>query len=336
MFKSATLKLTLSYLAIITVLCLMFSAAIYHFATNELYHGLNRQSQRISDDFPGFNFNPALTPDRDYRTSSHHILLNLVYFNIIVLIAAGFASYGLARWTLQPIETSHEQQKRFTADVSHELRTPLTALKMTTEVALMDTAASKPALRDALTSNLEDASKLEMLVNSLLRLTRLEASELQGQFGSVDLTANAMAASNYVAERAAAKKITLSNNLGKSEQLVHGDSLSLEQLITILLDNAIKYSPAGSTVEIQPLSDNNSSGLQIVDHGQGIAATDLPHIFDRFYRADQARSSNDENGFGLGLSIAQMITELHHGVLHVTSQVGKGTTISVELPKIQA
>src|SRR5206468_328883 len=100
---------------------------------------------------------------------------------------SGFASYGLARRTLRPIEESHEQQKRFTADVSHELRTPLTALKMSSEVALMDAAASKPALREALQSNLEEADKLELLINNLLRLTRLEATELQQTFSDIDV-----------------------------------------------------------------------------------------------------------------------------------------------------
>lgn len=336
MFKSATVKLTLSYLAIITLLCVMFSGTIYHFATNELHNGLDRQTERITSDFPGFDFDQALRPNIDYQTSSHRILLNLIYFNITVLIAAGFASYGLARWTLKPIQDSHEQQKRFTADVSHELRTPLTALKMTTEVALMDKAASKDALRQALTSNLEDAGKLELLVNNLLRLTRLEASELQGQFSPIDLNAAAKQAITDCADQVSAKRVSIETKYGGDKQLVSGDSLSLTQLVTILLDNAVKYSSKNSTVQIQTASDHNQVKLQVIDHGVGIAPTDLPHIFDRFYRADQARTSAENGGYGLGLSIARMITELHHGQLHVTSQLGKGTTVTVDLPKSQA
>jgi two-component system sensor histidine kinase CiaH len=335
MFKSATVKLTLSYLGIITLLCFMFSGAIYHFATSELHHGLDRQSQRISSDFPGFNFDPALHPETDYATSSHRILLNLIYFNLLVLIAAGFASYGLARWTLRPIQSSHEQQKRFTSDVSHELRTPLTALKMTSEVALMDKTASKAALHDALVSNLEDVGKLEMLINNLLRLTRLEVSELEGQFDRVDLAAAARAAVTACREQASAKKIKLTSKL-MDNQLVIGDAFSLEQLVTILLDNAIKYSPAGSTITVEADGDLSRSRLHIIDQGVGIAPADLPRIFDRFYRADESRTGGDSGGFGLGLSIARMITELHHGQLKVTSRVGKGTTITVDLLKLKA
>lgn len=336
MFKSAIVKLTLSYLAIITLLCVMFSGTIYHFATNELQHGLDRQTERITNDFPGFDFDQALHPNIDYQASSHRILLNLIYFNIIVLVAAGFASYALARWTLKPIQASHEQQKRFTADVSHELRTPLTALKMTTEVALMDKTADKKELREALTSNLEDAEKLEMMVNSLLRLTRLEASELQGQFTSVDLSKAAASAVTECTERAAARKISIVTEGGDKAQSVNGDAASLSQLITILLDNAIKYSPDGSSVTLRLSSDQHRVNLQVIDNGIGIPPTDLPHIFDRFYRADLARTGEDGGGFGLGLSIAKMITELHHGQLHVTSQVGQGTNIALDLPSAQA
>jgi signal transduction histidine kinase len=314
----------------------MFSGTIYHFATSELHHGLDRQSQRLSDDFPGFNFDPALRSESDYRTSSHRILLNLIYFNLLVVAIAGFASYGLARRTLKPIQASHEQQKRFTADVSHELRTPLTALKMTTEIALMDKAADKKVLRDVLASNLEDANKLEGLVNNILRLTRLEASELQGQFSPVDITEAVMTAVHDCADLAAAKQITVATEFHKDAQLVSGDAVSLTQLVTILLDNAIKYSSKGSSVEITASGDANKVQLVVTDHGVGISPIDLPHIFDRFYRSDKARTSEENGGFGLGLSIARMITELHHGHLRVTSLVGKGTTISLDLPKIQA
>jgi signal transduction histidine kinase len=336
MFRSATLKLTLSYLAIITLLCIMFSGTIYHFATSELHQGLDRQSQRLSNDFPGFNFDPALRPETDYRTSSHHILLNLIYFNILVVAAAGFASYGLARWTLKPIEASHDQQKRFTTDVSHELRTPLTSLKMTTEIALMDKAAKKKNLREVLASNLEDANKLEGLVNNILRLTRLEASELQGQFSPVDVNEVAAAALQDCRDLATAKNIAVVTDFSDAKPLVSGDTVSIAQLITILLDNAIKYSPEGSTVTLATSGGRNNVRLKVTDHGVGIAPADLPHIFERFYRTDKARTSGDSSGYGLGLSIARMITELHNGQMRVTSQVGYGTTISLDLPKIQA
>lgn len=333
MFRSATLKLTASYLAIITLLCLMFSGAIYHFATDELHEGLYRQSQRLSDEYPNFNFAPSLKPDRDITTSSHRILLNLIYFNLIVLISAGFASYGLARWTLRPIEAAHEQQKRFTADVSHELRTPLTSLKMTSEVALMDPSATKSELRDALASTVEDAAKLDMLINNLLRLTRLEASELAAEFKAVSVKACIEAACTEIRDRADARGISVRSSISKAGTVM-GDAASLTQLVTILLDNAVKYSPEGAEVKVNASGTGDEVSIEVVDQGIGIAAKDLPHIFDRFYRADEARTGSEYGGYGLGLSIAHLITELHHGTISVTSQPGKGTTVSVLLPRL--
>ena len=335
LFSSATLKLTLSYLGIMAAICLMFSAAIYHFAGDELQHSLYRQSQRISNEFPGFDFDPALRPARDFNEGSHHILLNLLYFNIAVLIMAGFASYGLARWTLRPIQESHEQQERFTADVSHELRTPLTSLKTTSEVALLDSAASKMSLKKALESNLEDATKLELLVNNLLRLTRLEATELQQHFTSVNLSAVADHAVSGLRDAAAAKSIAIVNTVPKQITAL-GDQPSLEQLLTILIDNAVKYSAPGGSVELSAEKVDNKAIITLVDHGAGIAKADLLHVFERFYRADSARSGGEHAGFGLGLSIAKHIADVHNGRLQLTSQPGVGTTAHLELPAAKA
>jgi signal transduction histidine kinase len=335
MFTSATVKLTLSYLAIIMVLCAMFSTALYGFATNELQHNMTRQAERLNIIYPELNFNPALQPDTAYKKSSHRILLNLIYLNLAVLLAAGLASYGLARWTLQPIEAAHEQQKRFTADVSHELRTPLTALKMTTEVILLDTSASKAALKQALVSNLEDANKLDILITNLLRLTRLEASELQQNFTAVpvqEIIDQAMAGLNDFAKQ---KHITMAHE-SDERLMIMGDRTSLIQLLTILLDNALKYSPENSTISLTAAAQDNIVLLTVADNGPGIAATDLPHVFDRFYRADTARTTSEANGFGLGLSIARMICELHQGDIQLVSKGGKGTTAELRLPAAQA
>lgn len=335
MFRSATVKLTLSYLAIIMALCLMFSGAIYQSATNELRHNIDRQAQRLNDQFPDLNFYPMINPQRVYDESRHRLILSLVYLNLAVLIAAGFASYALARWTLRPIEAAHEQQKRFTADVSHELRTPLTALRMTTEVALMDGSASKTELRKTLESNLSDAAKLEMLVNNLLRLTKLEASELQQQFNTVQISEVVDEAIAGLLDKATSKQIKIDSKLAKSLS-VSGDHASLVQLLTIFIDNAIKYSPPKTSVIVKGSRDQRNIKLTVTDQGMGIPAADQPRIFDRFYRADLARTSSDEAGFGLGLSIAKMISVIHHGELKIDSTEGQGTTVQILLPSAKA
>lgn len=317
-------------------ICVMFSAAVYHFANNELHSGLQRQTERLTTQFPGFNFDPALHPQRDYQDGSHKILLNLVYFNSLVLIVGGFASYGLARRTLRPIEQSHRHQQRFTADVSHELRTPLTSLKISSEVALLDKSTSKAELSSALRSNLEDANRLETLINTLLRLAQLDSSQLAEQFETVKVRRLVDDAKNLVRDQAAAKSIVITSKISQDLQ-VQGDSASLSQLVAICLDNAIKYSSAGSPVNISSNSTNQTVHISIVDQGEGITGSALPHIFERFYRADSARTNSgpasaNETGFGLGLSIAKSIADLHRGHLQVTSQTGKGTTVTLLLP----
>jgi signal transduction histidine kinase len=168
MFRSATFKLTLWYIAIVMAISLAFSVVLYHEATSELIRGLHGQMEHIFNQFPVFEGDPSLLrPAPDYTAAVHRILIRLVGFNAIVFVGAGLSSYWLARRTLEPIEEAHEQQKRFTADVSHELRTPLTALKMESEVALMNRNSTAPELRQTLTSNLEEVAKLEALINNL-------------------------------------------------------------------------------------------------------------------------------------------------------------------------
>ncbi|HVU59661.1 MAG TPA: HAMP domain-containing sensor histidine kinase [Candidatus Saccharimonadales bacterium] len=331
MYKSATITLTAWYLALVMAISVIFSGVVYHFATDTLATGLSRQEARIYREFPVFSGNPFFMRDTDVETGAHHILLNLVYFNIVVLVAAGFASYWLARRTLRPIEASNERQKRFVADASHELRTPLTALKMSSEVALLDDAASKDDLRAALRSNVEEADKLDQLLNHLLRLSQLESSTLQHSFTQLRGGELAAEAAAQVQPRATAKHITIQNEVEPAaDRPVYGDRDSLVQVLVILLDNAVKYSPEHTAVTLAATSHIHTTTFTVADHGTGIEPAALEHVFDRFYRADKARSG--QQGFGLGLSIAKHIADVHHGTITLTSTVGKGTKASFTLP----
>lgn len=320
------------YLAIVMTISLIFSAVLYQVAAGELNRGLHRETERIYNQYPVFQSDPLLRPRADYDNGAHRILLRLVGLNVIVLIGAGWASYWLAKRTLEPIEEAHEQQKRFTADVSHELRTPLTALKMETEVALMNTKNGKDELRGTLSSNLEEANKLENLINNLLRLTQLEANELEQNFSSLAISELIESATSQVRTRAEGKKITL--DVKPMDAKISGDHDSLVQLLVILLDNAIKYSTPKSQITVSTRRADGQVELIVEDHGRGIDKKTLERVFDRFYRGDNdsSRSKEDQGGFGLGLSIAKMITELHHGTITLTSRPGHGTTATVSLP----
>lgn len=335
MFRSATLKLTAWYMLIVTVICIVFSVVLYNFGTHALERGLTHQSQRYSNEYPIFNNDPILRrPGGELGNGAQEIIQQLVAFDIVVLIASGFGSYALAKRTLQPIQQAHEQQTRFTADVSHELRTPLTAIKMESEVALMDSAASKAVLKEALTSNLEEAGKLETLVNNLLRLTKLEASELRQLFVEVPIHTALKDAVNNLQTNADTRHIVLRTNL--PETVAIGDRASLTQLFTILIDNAIKYSKDHTTVEISTEDHDDTVVVTIKDSGIGIEQGELEHIFERFYRADKARShTGSSSSYGLGLSIAKHISDIHNATITLKSRPGIGTTATVVLPKHQ-
>lgn len=329
-YHSATVKLTAWYIIIVMAISLIFSGVVYHFAMNELALGLDRQSQRIYNAYPVFDNNPFFRHASDLTNGSHHIILQLLKFNLAVLVAAGFASYWLARRTLRPIEASNERQKRFTADASHELRTPLTALRMETEVALLDNKASKSDLRTALESNLEETAKLDSLLNNLLRLSRLESDEIRHNFlplFSDDIIKPAIA---HVAKQADHKHITIKSK--RSRQPLYGDTDSLIQLLVVLLDNAIKYSPERATVTVTTAAAANATRISVADHGIGIEPAALQHVFDRFYRQDAARTHGATEGYGLGLSIAKHIADVHHGTITIRSRLDRGTTVTVELP----
>ena len=331
MFRSATFKLTLWYLALAMAISLAFSIVLYHVTTDELARGLHSETQRIFTQFPVFDDNPMLRPGPDISNATHRILLRLISFNAVVLFSAGIASYWLARRTLEPIQAAHEQQKRFTADVSHELRTPLTALKMESEVALMNKQTGKDELRNTLKSNLEEVTKLEVLINNLLRLSRLEVDELQQRF--VKLSTDTIVDKALALVKPLAKDRNISFVSKVTDIPVMGDEDSLVQLLVILLDNAVKYSPHDSEVTISGEQKAGVVTIAVEDTGLGIEPEQLKHVFDRFYRADNSRSkSADSEGFGLGLSIAKMIADVHHGEILITSHVGKGTTASFLLP----
>jgi signal transduction histidine kinase len=329
MFRSATFKLTMWYLAIVVAISVLFSIVLYHYATAELARGLHRESQRIFSEFPVFHNSPLLRPSLDFDEAAHRLLLRLLAFNFLVFITAGLASYLLAKRTLSPIELAHAQQQRFTADVSHELRTPLTALRMESEVALLNERATPQELRTTLTSNLEEVTKLETLINSLLRLTRLEEAELRHNFTvipSSEILTEAIAA---VDKQAKQRAISITSQL--SDCFVLGDQHSLVQLFVLLLDNAIKYSPEGSSISLTCNQSAKSAIIQIVDHGIGIEAEALTHIFERFYRADSSRNKTQTEGYGLGLSIAKMIADIHEADITLASLPGVGTTATIRL-----
>lgn len=330
MFHSAALKLTGWYLIIIMAVSLGASIALYHVYTQDLQHNVFRQEGYFNGFLtPGDLNNYSHLRTLQYNQDRRHLRDNLFLFNVVVFLAGGAASYALARRTLRPIEESHASQARFAGDASHELRTPLTAMQSEIEVALRDPGLTKKEAVDLLRSNLEEVVKLRNLSEGLLKLSRgSDKPEDFGQAVSVkDITGEAV---ERAAKAAAANKITLKNTA--KDLTVRGNHQHLVDTLVILLDNAIKYSPSGSLVTITSRNADKKVRVAVKDEGQGIDAKDLPRIFERFYRSDNSRSRADAGGYGLGLALAQKITELHGGAIEVQSAPGKGSVFTIVLP----
>jgi signal transduction histidine kinase len=333
MFKKATLKLTGVYLGILMLISLAFSFSLYQVSIREINQGLNRQNDVIMNG-PRFRIlldDPSDLLNRQQVTvedSKAHVLANLIVINIGILVAGGFLSYYLARRTLGPIEEAHFAQVRFAADASHELRTPIATMQTETEVTLMDPNLDLATAKQQLASNLEELAKLTALSEGLLRLARLENADFEKE--TVELKEVTEQAIARVEDRAINKNIRIVSRL--KSVTVSGDEASLVEALVTVLDNAIKYSPPKTEVVVKILKIDSEAKITVKDQGVGISKEDLPHIFERFYRADTARSKNEIEGYGLGLSIAKNVINLHHGSIEATSQPDSGTTITIKLP----
>lgn len=333
-FRSASFKLTVFYVLIVMLISTSFSVVVYQISTTEIGTCMNRPSTLIKQ-LPSDNPFRSIINDLDrmrgeqIESSRNHLLQNLIYFNLMILVASSVASYFFARYTLHPIEEAMETQSRFTADASHELKTPLTAMKSEIEVALRDKKLDKQEARRSLQSNLEEIGKLESLSNALLEIARYE-NKSEKEFKEVNLPDVAISAFEQIEKFAKEKKIEFQTDL--KDVKVQGDKQSLAELFVILFDNAIKYSPRSSRIKVVIKRELRHAEIQIKDQGVGIKKTDLPHIFDRFYRADTSRHKEQNGGYGLGLAIAKSIVDFHNGSISADSKSGRGTTFTVKLP----
>lgn len=327
MFKSATVKLTLWYVFLAMSLSFLFSGVLYHFSTSELAEALHTQYQVLNDKDKDDN---SYISTYELNTRSHHLLNDLAYFNVLVLVGSGMASYVLARRTLKPIEAAHQAQIRFTADASHELRTPLTAMKADTEATLMNSNSDVALLRRTLRDNLGDIDRLEKLTDHLVEISRYD-SQVEATKKDVDLQALIDETVQQFNRRIKGSKLKI--KVETRPIIIKADSYGLQQLITIILDNAAKYSRPRGQIKVRLLKKSKHVILTVEDNGIGIAKDDLPHIFERFYRSKKiAVNKKDTMGYGLGLPLARDIAALHNGSVTVQSKENEGTTVTVSLP----
>ncbi len=285
------------------VISIFFSFIIYRGTTFELNRIENMQRARRPN--AQFIIDPEIIIESKAR-----IFFSLVTLNSVILFVSGLSGFFLAGKTLDPIAKMMEEQKNFVSNASHELRTPLAALKSQIEVALRTKSISTKEAKEILKSNLEDVNNMVSLSNYLLKLNKFQLENNKLEFKKIEL-------SKIINKVVKDKSIKL--ELDKSIVKVNEDSIY--ELISILIDNALKY---GEKKEVVVTLKNKV--LKIKDNGIGISESDLPHIFDRFYRGDKARS---HDGYGLGLSIAKQIADLNGAKIRVESKLDKGSTFKV-------
>jgi len=234
---------------------------------------------------------------------------------------------------LDRLQTAFERERRFTGDAAHELRTPLAALKGRIDVTL-----SQPRRPDIYVETLQEmegqVDRLVRLSSDLLFMARLEQGQTGRQLELIDLPDFLAALADQVRPLAAAKAITITETIPDGLQL-QGDMDLLIRLFLNLLDNAVKYTPDNGRVAISAVQQKSELHVMITDSGPGIAAEHLPHLFERFYRAEDARSrlAAAGGGAGLGLAIAYEIARAHGGCLQVTSPPGQGATFTAVFPQ---
>lgn len=237
---------------------------------------------------------------------------------------------------LDRIATYLDEKRAFLANAAHELRTPLAAIRSSVEVAL-NSDRSREEYEELLEDIIEQVLSLETLVNQLLLLSESDAEQMAVQGGPVAL--EAVVAKSIEMFRGVAESRNVELAVGRlSPAKVSGNRQHLRQVANNLIDNAIKYTPPGGRIEVNLFCNGDEHAQFVVrDTGIGISADDLPHIFERFFRADRSRSRmKDALGTGLGLSICHAVVVAHHGRITCESEVGRGTVMTVVIPLITA
>ena len=254
----------------------------------------------------------------------------LAFLGAIALVIATIVGHILSGKAMIPLRQAYEKQRQFAADASHELRTPLSVVMASAELLQNDPSIKSPFLRQVIDDVRDEVKKMTKLVSDLLVVARSDNKALKLKPQKFNLSALIEQTARLMQPLAEQKKIDLqAENLPKVE--IQADEQKIRQLVLILVDNAVKYTPDGGRVSVRYEStEKGRVRFSVSDTGIGIAKEDQAKVFDRFYRVDKARS-REMGGNGLGLAIAQEIVHLHKGRIWIQSELGKGTTFFVEL-----
>jgi len=363
---SIRVRLTAWYTAVLSAMLVVYASATYVAVRHEFREQLEDQQAAAA-----FGHEPDADSEERMEEQLHEILVVLVLGLPLIVVLSGSGGYLLARRALAPIdnlsaearritadrldarltapnqndevgrlaavfndtlarlESSFDQLRRFTADASHELRTPLSVIRGIGEMGLRETR-SAPEYKDAIGSMLEEVDRLTRLVDTLLQLSRGDAGTLRLAREAVDLGEVARDVVSSLGILADDRRQRVDVHV-RGEAVVNGDRLVLREAVTNVVDNAIKYAPAGSAIDVSVEGAPDRVSVTVTDEGPGIPAEHRDRIFDRFYRIDEGRS-REMGGTGLGLAIARWAVTAHGGEISV-AQAGAGSAFRLIIPR---
>ncbi|MFC3747046.1 sensor histidine kinase [Paenibacillus sp. GCM10012306] len=273
----------------------------------------------------------VLTSLEDDESTLHSLLLDIitgVCSGVLISIVAGFFLAGRA-WI--PIRKAWDKQQQFVADASHELRTPVSIIRAHTELLLHHPGHSIERESDNIAVILKESKRMGKLLEDLLTLARSDSKQLELQCSLLSLDTILLDLTKQFRLLAVTKEIDIDVTLQEQLQF-WGDESRIRQLLVILLDNALKYTPSNGKIEVTGKASAHHISVVVLDTGRGIPKEEIPYLFDRFYRGDKSRSRID-GGTGLGLSIAKWIVDAHGGTIRIESSSGMGTRFELHFPR---
>jgi len=321
-FLRVKLKLTVFYIVGILVILAIFSLVVYSLFAKNI-------AENIEYEGPDYEGRVDIEKQIIEKAQDRLQAILLTVDGLIIIIVGGI-SYYLAGKTLKPVESSYAKQKKFLADSAHELRTPLAVMKTGAEAVLSDKSCKKEEYKKLVKDFLEELNFLSDMVNDLLFLTR-EDNLHSLEYIKTELRALVHKQIDLMVPYAKARQVTLEKNIIKESIFVKGNAGYLKRLVVNLIKNAIDYNYVKGKVLVSLQHEKKEAILKVVDTGMGISQEDIKHIFDRFYKIDQA-GVEQNSGAGLGLSIVKEIVIAHKGKIKVNSEINQGAEIIISLP----
>lgn len=315
-FLKVRLRLTGVYLVIIA--CIMFGYNTLNYL--DLKHDLAERKYYS-------NMDTELTDVPGHAATLEILVKKIIVEDIIILSIAAWISYLFAGYTLRPVQKTLIVQKNFSENASHELRTPLAVIKSDAEVLLRNKNPARETIEATLRSIIEEIDRMTGMTNDLLTLARSEHQDTSDK-KTIDSVAVVERMVQKMKSLAAQRGVHLDSSTEKISCIISGDEAALERVLLNLLQNAINHTPESGSVTVSVKKETHCVVIAVTDTGTGISAKDLPHVFERFYKGGSSE------GTGLGLPIVKEIVHSHGGKIHIRSNVGIGTEVTVRLPYI--